>query len=551
MRSIKAGLLATLAIFLYCCNSHNFIENPPSDGDRDQLIFSSYVEGADSEKATTRKAGNKWEVDDAIGIFSFEAGKPNSQATVDANLTNREFITLDGLGQFSVKPGTAAVPYPTERKDFISYFPYKADALISEDFTYPIDLANQQDIDKIDLLYSNNLKDFNLLLQPELRFKHVLSRLNLTITSKNYDLTDAKVELTNFNTKADFNLISGVVLVNESLVEEVSLPYTLTNGEIKVNALVLPSGKAQNFAVRITLKDGQVARWNKHKDAGWLWEQGRVYAKTISIGETGGVDPDPKPEQKYGFFETPQGNETANTQFVLHNVPSGASANLLKDGNGNPQRNYTMLYDKKFMISHWVAYPMHKNYLGSVKRTNKWQYDPIVNRDDQPNLKSSFDDFGKLNLARGHQIASSDRTSDRALNETTFYYTNMTPQKQDGMNGGIWNHLEIAVRDWVPGNDTLWVVTGAGLPKNINEIKYAYTKSDEPVAVPTYFYKVLAKKVGAKYTTIGFRFENRAYNDSFNNHRVTVKELEEETGFTFFPSIPAEDKETIDSSQWR
>lgn len=137
MRSIKAGLLATLAIFLYCCNSHNFIENSPGKGDRDQLTFSSYVEGSTAENATTRKTGNRWEANDAIGLFSFETGKPNSQATVDANLNNREFITLNGLGQFSTKPGTPSVPYPTERKDFIAYFPYKSDVLISEDFTYP------------------------------------------------------------------------------------------------------------------------------------------------------------------------------------------------------------------------------------------------------------------------------------------------------------------------------------------------------------------------------------------------------------------------------
>ena len=548
MRSIKAGLLATLAIFLYCCNSHNFIENPLGEGDRDQLTFSSYVEGVGSDDVVTRKTGNRWEANDAIGLFSFETGKPNSQATVDANLNNREFITLNGLGQFSTKPGTPSVPYPTERKDFIAYFPYKSDVLISEDFTYPIDLANQLDIDKIDLLYSNNLKDFNLLLQPELRFKHVLSRLKLTITSKKYDLTGAKVELTNFNAKADFNLISGVVLVDQSVVEVVNLPYTLLNGEMTINALILPTQKAQDFTVKITLKDGQVARWNNHKDAGWIWEQGRVYTKAISIGETGGVDPDPQPEQKYGFFETPQGNETSNTQFVVHNVPSGASANLLKDANGNPQRNFTMLYDKEYKIAHWVAYPQHKNYVGSAKRTNAWAYDPLIDRGYQINLKSSY----KENYSRGHQIASGDRTADAAVNRPTFYYSNMTPQIQNGLNGDIWAHLEQAVRGYVPGNDTLWVVTGAGLPKDKSQIKYAHSKDGEPTAIPTYYYKVVAKKVGGKFYTLGYRLEQRVHTkgEHYDDFRVTVKALEEETGFTFFPSIPAEDKEVIVNSQW-
>ena len=58
MRSIKAGLLATLAIFLYCCNSHNFIENSPGKGDRDQLTFSSYVEGSTAENGSYHILGD-------------------------------------------------------------------------------------------------------------------------------------------------------------------------------------------------------------------------------------------------------------------------------------------------------------------------------------------------------------------------------------------------------------------------------------------------------------------------------------------------------------
>lgn len=548
MKSIKAAFLASLTIFLYCCNSHNFVENAQTDNEQTNLSFSTIVE----EEATTRKAGNRWENKDAIGIFSFESGKPNSQTTVDNILNNKQFVT-NGNGVFSVEAGETPVSYPEISRDIIAYYPYNSDKVLSEDLTYVINLSDQSNIDKIDLLYSNNLKNFSKNSKPELRFKHALSRFNIKVSSKDFDLTNAKIALTSFNTKADFNLVSQVVLVDESILNEVNLPYTVVDGKLSATALILPSNKAQNFTLRITLSDGKVVRWANHKEKGWKWESGKTYVQEIRIGkEDGGdpvdpVDPDPEPVQKYGFMETPQGNESSFTQFVVHSVPAGSSANLQKDSKGNPQRNYTMLYDNRYKMAYWVAYPQHKNYVGSTKRTNAWTYDPLIDRNDQVNLKSSY----KENYSRGHQIASGDRTADPAINRPTFYYSNMTPQIQNGLNGDIWADLEAAVRNFVPGNDTLWVVTGAGLPKDPNQIQYAHSKSGEPAAIPTYYYKVIAKKVGGKYYTLGFRLDHKAHNHrDYNRYRVTVKSLEQETGFTFFPSIPVADKEVIVDSQW-
>lgn len=546
MKSIKAGLLASLTIFLYCCNSHNFVETAQTDDEQTNLSFSTIVE----DNATTRKAGNSWENKDAIGVFSFESGKPNSQATVDNLLNNKKFVT-NGDGTFTVEAGETPISYPEAGRDIIAYFPFDANTAVSQDLTYIVNLTDQRDIDKIDLLYSNNLKNFSKGKKAELVFKHALSKFNIKVSSKEYDLTNAKIELTNFNTKADFNLVSQALLVDQTLINEVSLPYTVIDGKLSATALILPTNQVQNFTVRITLSDGQVVRWAKHKEKGWKWEAGKTYTQEISVGKNDGgdpVDPDPEPGQKYGFFETPQGNESSNTQFVVHNVSSGSSANLRLDSKGNPQRNYTMLYDKRYKIAYWVAYPQHKNYIGSTKRTNAWAYDPLVDRNDQINLKSSY----KENYSRGHQIASGDRTADSSLNRPTFYYTNMTPQTQNGLNGDIWAHLEGAVRGYVPGNDTLWVVTGAGLPKDPSKIQYAHSKSGEPTAIPTYYYKVIAKKVGGKYYTLGFRLDHRVHSkgEHYNDFRVTVKSLEQETGFTFFPGIPAADKEVIVNSQW-
>ena len=185
MRSIKAGLLATLAIFLYCCNSHNFVENSQTDVDRSNIEFSALVEHNGST-TQTRKSGNDWTSGDAVGLFSFESGKPNSQATVDENVNNRKFITTTGDGIFSAEEGH--IPYPAEKRDFISYFPFSNATAIKEDLTYSVDITNQNDINAIDLLYSNNLKNFDGSVKPELLFKHALARLDLSISSTKFSL---------------------------------------------------------------------------------------------------------------------------------------------------------------------------------------------------------------------------------------------------------------------------------------------------------------------------------------------------------------------------
>lgn len=547
MRSIKAGLLATLAIFLYCCNSHNFVENSQTDVDRSNIEFSALVEHNGST-TQTRKSGNDWTSGDAVGLFSFESGKPNSQATVDENVNNRKFITTTGDGIFSAEEGH--IPYPAEKRDFISYFPFSNATAIKEDLTYSVDITNQNDINAIDLLYSNNLKNFDGSVKPELLFKHALARLDLTISSTKFSLKGAKVELVHLLSKADFNLVSQALLVDENSATNVTLPIKEVNGKLRAAALILPTGKAQDFSLKITLSDGQLVYWSKHKDKGWKWESGKIYTQEIQIGENGGVDPEPEPGDHFGFFETPQrAKQISNTQFVVHNVPSNSSQNIRFDANGNPQRNYTLLYDTKYKIAYWVAYPHHENYIGGTKRTNAWQYDPIVDTRDQINLKSSY----KESYDRGHQIPSGDRTADKPLNQTTFYYTNMTAQVGPKMNQGIWARLEDHVRDYVKSHrDTVWVVTGAGLPDNVNEIKYAHSKSGEPSAIPTYYYKALAKKVGGKYYTKGYLLYNRDYNNQngYEECAVPVKELEDKTGFTFFSSIPKEDKEIIVNSQW-
>ena len=73
------------------------------------------------------------------------------------------------------------------------------------------------------------------------------------------------------------------------------------------------------------------------------------------------------------------------------------------------------------------------------------------------------------------------------------------------------------------------------------------------VAVPKFYYKALARKVNGVFQTIGFKLEQKKYSNAngYMDCAISVSELEEETGFTFFPTLSADIKRQCDKSKWK
>ena len=131
---------------------------------------------------------------------------------------------------------------------------------------------------------------------------------------------------------------------------------------------------------------------------------------------------------------------------------------------GRQQRNYTILYDVDTYTSYWVAYPLCAAHT-TTGREEIWGYDPQLPQDTQTSVKKGYGaniptrNYPKNFYARGHQIPNADRNAVPQMQEQTYYSTNMTPQIQNGFNGGIWAKLEEAVRNTIPADDTLYIVT--------------------------------------------------------------------------------------------
>lgn len=229
-----------------------------------------------------------------------------------------------------------------------------------------------------------------------------------------------------------------------------------------------------------------------------------------------------------GWLELPSIAESDGVEFHSHDMAQS----------GYSGRNYSFLYDSNHLVSHWVAYPLNPELIGSGDRKDDWGYDPDVPQEDQPVLFRGFS--GSPGFDRGHQLPSADRLN-KASNAQTFYFTNITPQLRN-FNQGIWASFEGRVREWAASSDTMYVVTGCTLD---NSIGTAYDNNGREVTVPGAYFKALLwynshSTYGSRYVAAGFYLEHRNYSQTAltQDMYMSIDELEELTGIDFFVNLP-------------
>ena len=246
---------------------------------------------------------------------------------------------------------------------------------------------------------------------------------------------------------------------------------------------------------------------------------------------TPGPNPNPNPgpsEIKAGWLELPAMPEDSKFGFFSHDM---------KIGNVRT-RNYTYAWDYENLVAPWVAYPLSTWTIGSGKRTDAWGLDPSLPEKYQPVLYRGFGG----GYDRGHQLPSADRLN-YAANVTTFYGTNMTPQRSE-LNQHSWANLESKVRSWASRADTCYVVTGC-ITKG--STKTARDNEGKKVTVPTHYYKAVLRY--SKNSTFGHSgyiacailLEHKGYgdNNNFKPYAMSIDELEKRIGIDLFANLPA------------
>lgn len=515
------GIMLSLSILPACQNDEtSIIQN---EVNKYGITFTSIIDDSNASRAYD----GSWETNDVIGLFMLSH---EGQNMVSGNVP---YITKSGNGYFTGLNTSMNYPEDGSAVDFIAYYPYSEQ--VSDYKAYPIDLSNQTTQNTIDLMTATNLTGRNQTSpQGNLQFKHLLAKMVLNLKSTTgSSLKGIKASINGLKVKGTANLSSGIITATN---ETATISFYMNENGTQAEAILLPQPLTGKLKIQLEL-NGQTK--DIETTVTGNIEQGAKYICNVNINYKGGeITTDP--QAKYTrWTETPLITESqlakSNLKYITHYTGETYTNSTL---NGIKIRNYSMLYDTDLKIAYWVAYPLCNWYInGSGKRTDAWDYDPQVPASQQANLSSSYpaNDYD-----RGHQLPNGDRLRSNAINAQTFYYTNMTPQIGKKLNQTIWADLEDAVRGWSSATDTLYVVTGAMPTTSTDQtIQYTTDRDGSKIAIPKYYFKALARKVNGQYQTVGYKLDNISYSDrNFNIGLVSVKELEEMTGFTFFPDKP-------------
>jgi len=236
-----------------------------------------------------------------------------------------------------------------------------------------------------------------------------------------------------------------------------------------------------------------------------------------------------------GYYSNFNENDAA-VPFVEELLPSATSGSIVIHD------TFMLSYSEPHEQAEWVAYTLEKSHLTYDDRKRPYFI-------EDPKVKSKSADwrnYKRSGYDRGHLCPAGDRRfSEYAYNET-FYTSNITPQRRE-FNAGVWNRLEMQVRQWCKRYGTLYVITGGVLQGDMEEI------GDEDVDVPNAFYKILVRKEGNSYKTVSFLMPHEESNLPLSEFVVSINKLESLTGLDFFKELKVntlELEKSVDTLSW-
>ena len=198
---------------------------------------------------------------------------------------------------------------------------------------------------------------------------------------------------------------------------------------------------------------------------------------------------------------------------------------------------YVVSYNSDWKIPNWVAYELTKEEVeGAVTRTNTFLRDPQV-----PYKKSAANsDYSNSGWDRGHMAPAGDMKWDKQAMEESFYFSNVCPQNKN-LNSGVWNDLEIQVRELARQRGKIYVVCGPIVSKQPKTI------GTNKVVIPDAFFKALLQNKNGNWYAIAFLFANKSGRKPLSTYAMTVDDMQNITGIDFFPALPDSIEQKVES----
>lgn len=203
--------------------------------------------------------------------------------------------------------------------------------------------------------------------------------------------------------------------------------------------------------------------------------------------------------------------------------------------------NYWLCYSEEDEQAKWVATVLSAyNILKpTVERSDKFTKDPLITTES-----AVTGDYTGSGYDRGHLLSFASNGWNDEVGQASFYMSNMSPQAPN-TNRYTYEKLEEAERTATVQNEFLCVVHGPVLEDG----PFKKIGKTSEISVPNYYYVCFLDMYGDSQKAIGFIIPNDNVNyKDITQFAVSVDTIEEKTGLDFWPLLPDEIENSLESS---
>jgi endonuclease G len=197
---------------------------------------------------------------------------------------------------------------------------------------------------------------------------------------------------------------------------------------------------------------------------------------------------------------------------------------------------FSLSYNEGYELASWVAWqltPEQAKTTGTFKE--KFNEDPSVTTGT-----SSQKDYKDAGFIMAQLAPPEDMFTSPQAVEETFLMSNVVPQKP-AFNKYIWKVNEKLIREWAKEGNTLYITAGPVF----TDAPFG-TFGPNKVSIIIRYYKAVLDVTGER--AIGFVFRNNTASGTQKSFAISVDELEKLTGMDFFPALPDDLEQKVESS---
>ncbi len=238
----------------------------------------------------------------------------------------------------------------------------------------------------------------------------------------------------------------------------------------------------------------------------------------------------------------------ATLQMQLGN-PSGATNDPNNHDHYLIQRTVEALdYSDNLGEPTWASWDLTSGDVGNSGRSPDFFIDTTLPSDFYHVTTDDYDGVGGIDFNRGHMCPSEDRTDNTTDNKLVFYMSNIIPQAANN-NQGVWGTFENYCRSLANGGNELLIMCG---PSGFGSTRIPSGKA----VIPDYTWKIVVvvplgsgtalSRITSSNRVIAIKIpNNNSVSSAWQNYVTSAKQIEIDTGYTFFTALPPDVAEAL------